>query len=146
MTAAPPGSCRLWPFEGPLDALLDGRGDVVVAETYPREFYQHIKPPNSPPGPWSKRRRLDRLQWMPQLLLVAMGLGVDWDPDVQQRVENGFSDGVNGEDEFDAMVGLLGMIGVVQEVLRAGVPRNDPAVETVEGWILGRRATAQRGM
>ena len=110
----------------------------MVVETYPREFYRHIKPQASSPGPWSKRRWVDRLLWVPQLLDWAKSLGVELDGDVLAWVEGGFSVGPNGEDEFDAVVGLLGMIAVVMGALDSGEPWDDAEVGSVEGWILGR--------
>jgi hypothetical protein len=135
-----PGSVRYWPFHGPLTALLDGDPDtVVVTETYPREFYQHFRSGSG--GRGSKTKREDRLRWIPGLFHCADALGVTWGSDILLRVEAGFSDDINGEDEFDAVVGLLGMIGVVSGAIESGEPRDDPAVTSVEGWILGRRST-----
>lgn len=134
---AEPG-IAIWPFDGVLADLLDGTGRVVVAETYPREFYQHFRPREGLPGRWSKRRRDDRLKRIPGLLTWAASLGVSWDPAVLARVEAGFSAGSNGEDEFDAVVGLLGMIGVVTGAFPTGEPRDHPPIAAVEGWILGR--------
>ena len=128
----------LWPFDGPLHALLDDGGRVVVAETYPREFYQYIRPAGKRSAPWSKRRRNDRLDWVPSLRGWADSLRVSWEPGILRRVEEGFCAGPNGEDEFDSVVGLLGMIGVVRAVIPAGEPVGDPAIASVEGWILGR--------
>lgn len=128
----------LWPFDGPLPALLDDGDRVVVAETYPREFYQYIRPAGKRSAPWSKRRRKDRLDWVPSLRAWADSLRVSWEPGILRRVEEGFSDGPNGEDEFDSVVGLLGMIGVVRAVIPAGEPVGDRAIASVEGWILGR--------
>jgi hypothetical protein len=54
------------------------------------------------------------------------------------RVEEGFSDGKNGEDEFDSVVGLLAMIGVVTGTIPTGEPQDHLAISTTEGWILGR--------
>ena len=142
--APSPGPVRLWPFHGPLVALLDDPTVSVVAETYPREFYQYVRP--DPAGtrraPWSKRRRSDRLEWTPRLLDWAERLGVSWDGHVRRRVAEGCAEGANGEDEFDAVVGLLGMIAVACGVLPSGEPGDDPEVGAVEGWILGRRASA----
>jgi hypothetical protein len=126
----------IWPFEGTLQCLLSGRDRIVVAEAYPREFYRHIAVP--PRVRWSKRRRSDRLECVPALLRWAQELGVGWQPQVLRRVTAGFSDGGCGEDEFDAVVGLLGLIGVVTGCVPVGVPADDPAVSQIEGWILGR--------
>jgi hypothetical protein len=49
----------LWPFDGPLAALLGGSGGVVAAEAYPREYYRHVRP--AARSRWSKRRRDDRM-------------------------------------------------------------------------------------
>ena len=130
----------LWPFAGPLSSLLAGPVRVVAAETYPREFYRRIGAP--PRAGWSKRRRADRLQCIPGLLRWAGQLGVSWDGDVMERVTEGCSGGPTGEDEFDAVVGVLGMISVVTGAVAPGVPADDPAVTAIEGWILGRASSA----
>jgi len=128
----------LWPFDGPLPGLLDGDGRIVVAETYPREYYRYIRPPVAQVGRWSKRRQADRRTWVPGLLRWAESLGVGWHPGVLSRVEEGFSAGPNGEDEFDAVAGLLGMIAVVTGTIPSGEPPGDAEITTIEGWILGR--------
>lgn len=144
----------LWPFAGPLPALLDGGTGVVAAETYPREFYRRVRPATArraghasrPADPvparsrWSKRRQGDRLALVPGILSWAESLGVAWDAGVRSRLEGGLSPGPDGEDEFDAVIGLLGMIAVITGVIASGEPRDDPAVITTEGWILGRSA------
>ena len=135
---ATPG-VRLWPFDGPLSQLLTGQAETVVAETYPREYYCHLGPPAAR-GRWSKRRRADRLRQVSGLFTWAESLPVEWDPGIRRRVESGFSDDRNGEDEFDAVIGMLAMIAVVTGTIDAGVPSDDPAVITTEGWILGRAA------
>jgi len=131
----------LWPFDGPLPVLLDGGGRTVAVETYPREYYQHVRPPGAQAPRWSKRRQADRLTWIPGLLRWAESLGVTWHPGILRLVEEGFSDGANGEDEFDAVIGLLAMIGVVTRAVPSGEPLDDPAITTTEGWILGRSHT-----
>jgi hypothetical protein len=132
----PPG-VLIWPFDGSLPELLTGKGQPVVTETYPREYYRYLGAPAGH-GRWSKRRKADRLRLIPGLLAWAAALPAEWDADVRPRVESGFSDGRNGEDEFDAVIGLLAMIAVVAGKIDAGVPADDPAVLSTEGWILGR--------
>ena len=46
----------------------------------------------------------------------------------------------DGEDRFDAVVGLLGMLDVVLGNLPSGEPEDDTT--RVEGWILGQHSTA----
>ncbi|MGN6793180.1 MAG: hypothetical protein ACTHJW_12425 [Streptosporangiaceae bacterium] len=128
----------LWPFAGSLADLLDGGSRMVAAETYPREYYQYARAPGALRTRWSKRRRADRLAWVPGMFAWAGSLGVSWDHRVSRRVEEGFGDGANGEDEFDAVIGLLAMIGVATGTVAPGEPADDPAVAAVEGWILGR--------
>ncbi len=129
----------LWPFDGSLPELLTGQRQPVVAETYPREYYRHLGPP-AVHGRWSKRRKADRLRLIPGLLAWAAALPAEWDASIRRQVESGFSDDRNGEDEFDAIIGLLAMIAVVTGAIDAGVPADDPAVLSTEGWILGRTA------
>jgi hypothetical protein len=136
--AAPRAGIALWPFSGPLPGLLDGSSRIVVVETYPREYGRHFCPSSARRSRWSKRRREDRLTWIPGLLRWADSLDVTWDAGILRRVEEGFSAGKNGEDEFDAVVGLLALIGVVAGTIPAGEPRDHPAIATTEGWILGR--------
>lgn len=128
---------KIWPFDGPLETLLDGRRGIVVTETYPREYYRHIQPAESSTTAWSKRRQEDRLKWIPAMLEWASSLRVHWQESVLHRVEGGFAGDASGEDEFDAVVGLLGMIAVIGGAIPSGEPEDD-AVATIEGWILGR--------
>ncbi|MBM7322380.1 hypothetical protein JS562_04460 [Agrobacterium sp. S2] len=58
---------------------------------------------------------------------------------LQSLIRGGFGNGKDGEDRFDATVGLLGMIDVVDGRRTEGVPEADD-VKTWEGWILGQRA------
>jgi hypothetical protein len=132
----------LWPFAGSLPDLLDGGSRMVAAETYPREYYQYARTPGPSHTRWSKRRRADRLALVPGILAWAGTLGVGWDRRIRDRVGAGFSGGPNGEDEFDAVIGLLAMISVVTGALPPGEARGDPAICTVEGWILGRPASS----
>lgn len=127
----------IWPFDGPLESLLDGASRLIVAETYPREYYRSVKPKGTTTSGWSKRRRKDRLTWIPTLLSRATQLGVSWNETLLRRVEHGLSEGPNGEDEFDAIVGLLGMLAVITGATPSGEPEDDD-VTSVEGWILGR--------
>jgi len=137
------GERYVWPFDGTLDELL-GRGtdQTVVAETYPAEFYRYFR--FGPEGRGSKRRHGDRVRWMPELARWQDRLGVTCSPDVSVRLASGFAEDSTGEDEFDAFVGLLGMIAVVVGQLPTGEPRRDLTVTSVEGWMLGRQSSSGR--
>lgn len=133
----------LWPFDGSLGCLLAGPAAFVVAEAYPREYYRYIGAP--PAGRWSKRRRDDRLRCVPRLLAWADSLGVSFAADVRPLVTAGFGDGPAGEDQFDCVVGVLGMVSVVTGAIAVGLPDDDPAVVTTEGWMLGRAGDGRAG-
>ena len=58
-------------------------------------------------------------------------------------LKDGFGPSPGGEDAFDALVGVLGMINVALGRRPAGIPAvastsQRPAWVAVEGWILGQ--------
>jgi hypothetical protein len=129
----------LWPFDGGLGELVAG-GGVVVAETWPRECYRHLgvsfAPAPGSPHP-SKRRQADRRRNGPVLLAWAAATGTELAPELAAAVADGFGPAPGGEDPFDAVAGLFGMVNVLLGRRAAGVPGEDGAVRRVEGWILG---------
>jgi hypothetical protein len=139
-SARPPA---LWPFDGPLAALLaPGRlpGRLVVAETYPAEVYGHLGlafPPPAPGARTGKRVQAARAANAPVLLARTRELGVALEPALRAAIETGFGAAPEGEDAFDATVGLLGLVNVVRGRRPPGDPQ-DPVVRKVEGWILGQ--------
>jgi hypothetical protein len=59
---------------------------------------------------------------------------VKLDPDLTHTIEQGFPD---GDDAFDAAVGLFGMLEVLMGRREPGDP-NEESVRKLEGWILGQ--------
>ncbi len=128
----------IWPFSGPLFELFRPTS-VVIAETYPAECYTHlgITFPKSRAGRKSgKRVQGDRqaggailLQWAAEAHLVL-------EPSLRTIIQNGFGSSAGGEDPFDAVVGLFGMLNVVLNRRRPGTPDNT-VIRKIEGWILG---------
>jgi hypothetical protein len=116
----------LWPFDGELPDLLRSER-LVVVETYPGEVYRQL----GASGP--KTKRAARARNGIALRAASARLGVELSPDVQSEIESGFA----SDDQFDAFVGLLGMIDVIRG-RPSGEPRNDAGVVTVEGWIFGQ--------
>ena len=57
--------------------------------------------------------------------------------DLRLALEVGFNQSVTGEDQFDSLVGLLGMIESVRHPSRFAAP-DLPLIQSIEGWILGR--------
>ncbi len=128
------GRLTLWPFAGRLeDALRPGR--VVAAETYPAECYRHLGVRLT----GSKRSLEARRRAGAALLAWARDAGVALEPALTEQIAGGFGVGADGEDRFDAVVGLFGMLNVVLGRRAPGEPPDDD-VRRVEGWILGQTA------
>jgi hypothetical protein len=129
----------IWPFSGPLGKLLDRKG-LVIAETYPAEFYHQIGVRFSPPrrGEHSgKRSSNDRAANAGVIEGWAAKYAVHLERELLRQIRSGFAHLTNGDDPFDATIGLLGMIGVLRRPVRAAVPP-DALIQTVEGWIMGQ--------
>lgn len=121
----------LWPFAGDVrDCLAPGR--VVVAETYPREAMVGLGLTLS----GSKRRRADRVAIAPSLRAVAKDLGIRLSADLLATIADGFGDRADGEDRFDSVLGVLGVIRVVNGAADGAPPAS--AIRAVEGWVLGQ--------
>jgi hypothetical protein len=129
------GRVRFWPFDGDLDDLVQP-GTVTLAETYPAEFYERLGLPGN-----AKRDPKWRTAQGLRLDEVARELDVTVPDELRRDILSGFGQGTNGEDRFDALVGVLGMLRVVRSVDPCDAPRDD-TVRRIEGWILGRRSDA----
>ena len=127
----------IWPFDGELSELLDSRR-LIIAETYPGEIYSHLGIPRNFGKTEQPRRMVQAnavFSWC-ENNDVLLDHGLRWD------IRDGFGNLGTGEDRFDAVVGLLGMIEAVREPSLFPVPK-DSAVRNVEGWILGMKASPQ---
>lgn len=124
-------SVVLWPFDGSLDALLKP-GNVVIAETYPAECYGWF----CDGGLKGKGNAEVRKKAGSALFDWAREANVKLDPDLTHTIEQGFSD---GDDAFDATVGLFGMLEVLMGRREPGDP-SEGGVRKVEGWILGQQS------
>ena len=94
----------LWPFDGPLLSLLVP-GGIAVAETWPAECYGWF--PEERLG--SKRDRGNRRKLSASLLRWADAQSVAIKDDLKKEIRGGFP---QGDDAFDAVVGLFGMLQV----------------------------------
>jgi hypothetical protein len=127
---------RLWPFDGSL-AELAKAGAPVLAETYPAEAYGHVGVRFQ--AGMSKRRQDDRRAATAGLLDWARQRGIIFSNELIRLFEDGFGARSDGEDAFDALIGALGMIEVVDgRRLESPGDRNDD--DRWEGWILGQMA------
>lgn len=126
----------LWPFDGDLERLLANR-DIVIAETYPGEVYGQIGIPRAPV--WSKRRQEGRRTVAGALIKWLKTRPASFEHNLEDLIRDGFGPDSVAEDHFDALVGLMGMLDVIEGQLAPGNPRC-PEIQTWEGWILGQQA------
>lgn len=124
----------LWPFDGEMEELAHSPG-VVLAETYPAEAYR-MSGAGFLPGQ-SKRRQADRCGKAEAVKTWADRHGVIFTAQAAAGLADGFGSGENGEDQFDALLGLLGMIEVADGRQLEKTERRE-AADVWEGWILGR--------
>ena len=122
----------LWPFDGELNDLLNRRA-VTVAETYPTEFYSHLGITLR----GSKRKQAPRTENAATMLGWAKRSGVRLSSGLRAEIKDGFGSKADGEDRFDAVVVLFGMLNILLGHRETGEPRNDPNLP-IEGWILGQ--------
>ncbi len=120
----------LWPFTGEWDDLCQPCQTIVV-EAYPAAYCWPLGIKSV-----SKRDPVSRKKACMTLLKWAatndVGL-VDW---VATAVRDGFGPKPAGEDPFDALVGLLGLLKpILHDELITTPP--ETAVRQVEGWIFG---------
>ncbi len=121
----------LWPFDGSLPSLLLP-GTVVVAETWPAECYGWFsKDPLR-----SKGNQDDREEFGTSLLRWADDHTVAVEDGLKKEIQGGFP---QGDDTFDAVVGLLGMLQVCLGHRSPGEPE-EREVREIEGWIQGRES------
>ena len=126
----------VWPFDGTLSDLAE-KGGPVIAETYPGEAYAHIGV-RFEPG-WSKRRQEDRRRAARGLAAACQTSAIALSSGMAAAITDGFGASADGEDRFDAAVGLFGMIEVVEGRRRERPPLADEVLRW-EGWILGQQS------
>ncbi|MCQ8129413.1 hypothetical protein [Methylomonas rivi] len=124
----------IWPFDAQLDQMNEFKTAMIV-ETYPGDACVQIGI-GAPGKGWSKRKAIDRLNKMHAIKQFAHKIDVDLKM-VESELSQGFGNSAIGEDKFDALVGLLGMLSVIMGYSDDGLP-NDDAIKSVEGWIFGQ--------
>lgn len=122
---------KLWPFEGPLQDLAK-TGRLVLAETYPAEAYGHVGVRFA--SGESKRRQNDRAKFAPGIARWADANNVAITSELTSLIDEGLGPRSDGEDAFDAVMGLFGMI----EVIDGRRPEGPLQRSQWEGWILGQ--------
>jgi hypothetical protein len=115
---------KIWPFSGSL-AHICHPDNIVVVETYPAEFYSDLGVSFSSPIRRSKRRRLDRMAFAETLITWAKTHHVELADQIMSSIMDGFGNALDGEDRFDALVGLYGMINVILGVHPLGAKHTE---------------------
>jgi hypothetical protein len=83
----------------------------------------------------------DRKRSAPALLNWAERVGLTLSDELQASIMAGFGPTSDGEDAFDAVIGLFGMLEVVLGFGAPGEPQEEE-LRSIEGWILGQESTA----
>jgi hypothetical protein len=125
---------RLWPFDGGLHALL-APGAAVLAEVYPAEALRHCGLRLA----GSKRAQGSRRALAPALLAAMAARRMVPDAALAAAVADGFGTDAAGEDRFDSVIGLLGLVAVLDGDRPDFIP-DDPWIRRWEGWVLGQTA------
>ena len=122
---------RLWPFDGPLSSLSSHA--LTLAETYPAEAYRHLGMNRTV----KKRTQDGRATAGAVMLGWASRHCVAMPAAIRQLIRTGFGERGDGEDAFDAVAGLCGMIEVA-DGHRSEAPDALWESPAREGWILGQ--------
>jgi len=125
----------VWPFSGCLSDLLQP-GATVLAETYPAEYYAHLGVRFSR-NTGGKRSKPARLENAPALTKWAEWAHLMLTPELRADLETGFGPSLAGEDAFDAVVGLFGMLNLLLGLRPLEEP-DGSCLRQIEGWILGQ--------
>jgi hypothetical protein len=125
---------KLWPFAGTLHELLRPR-QLAIAEVYPAEALRHLGLKLA----GSKRAEAPRHALAPALRDAMAALNVTPDSALAEMIQVGFGSDAAGEDRFDSLIGLLGLIGVIDGRRPDFIPA-DPMIRAWEGWVLGQTA------
>jgi hypothetical protein len=124
---------KIWPFEGSLGTLVEA-AKLTLAETYPAEAYRHVGAQFT--NAQSKRRQQDRAKVTNSVALWSLSKNIRLEIELSSLMEEGFGPLASGEDAFDAVMGLFGMI----EVVDGRRPSGEIHPDKWEGWILGQPA------
>lgn len=131
----------VWPFDGQLEDLL-AASDAVLVETYPADAYLQLGLSIGQPGA-SKTRQEDRRADAKRLLDWCADHAVLPDEPLIEQILDGFGPSPSGEDPFDAVAGLFGMIDTLHRAVEPELP-DDPAIRSVEGWMFGQHPSCPK--
>lgn len=131
--ADPDLDLRVWPFDGDLRRCM--QGDVALAEVYPGEVGAWLGLRLAAQG--GKRKQSGRQAQGEALRSALAGVGAKPTAGLLSMLRDGFGSASTGEDAFDAVVGVVGLLQCCAGHRAVWQPHGAP-VATLEGWVLGR--------
>jgi hypothetical protein len=130
----------IWPFSGAWETI-SVPGSLVIAETYPGEIYTHLElfpGTRNKPLRTEKRNTDSRAQKTKPLLEWAIQRDVLIVSELESQIASGFGPLSSGEDAFDAVIGLFGLLNVAIGDRASGEPDLNE-IRRIEGWIFGQQ-------
>ena len=112
-----------------------------MVETYPAEACVHLDIA-SPGRGWSKRNREDRAKHYKTLSTWAKKWNIKLSSSLDANLRDGFGPSKDGEDPFDATLGIFSMLEVVLGHRPDGSPQ-DSVRRRIEGWIFGQAPSSR---
>jgi hypothetical protein len=139
-----PDQIRVWPFSGKYSHILEP-GAVILVVSYPAEYYSQLGLDlsfpeigvNSKLVHSGKRSQICRIANSDTLLKWADSAHLIIDPSLADQIRCGFGPSGSGEDPFDALIGLFGMLNVVLGFNILDEPSSKD-IQEIEGWIFGQ--------
>ncbi len=127
------GGAILWPFQ----EILFNKSSVgiVLVETYPAEYYDNFEQDLMKNR--SKRNQEDRKKACHSIEKWLRHRAISVSEIVKENIISGFGSQNDGEDQFDAFVGLCAMLDVALGN-RVAIPSVQPNSLDREGWIFGQ--------
>jgi hypothetical protein len=126
----------IWPFDGEFRDLIHQTG-IITVESYPAEYYQRLgicfQRGRNGGGKRSQPARMVNAQ---AILDWCATKDIDLEPALIAWIYAGFGASLDGEDPFDSLVGLLGMISCLRDPSWIYEPLETP-IRQIEGWIFG---------
>ena len=131
----PSRTVSIWPFAGSLAQCMNAQ--LILAEVYPGEVAGWLELDLLARG--GKRRQHARRAQSATLLDTLDSVGAQPTPALTALINDGFGESASGEDAFDALLGVLGMLLCMHGHRTVWEP-GTPQLRQLEGWVLGRAA------
>jgi hypothetical protein len=109
-------------------------------EVYPAELYNRlgVQFTHARRGSKSgKRNQADRANQAAALIGWASANQLTLEPELDRSIQSGFGSSAEGEDRFDAVAGLFGMLDALLHPDRWSEPESERILR-FEGWIFGQ--------